>query len=81
MGNSDKFRFHQLEHESKMRLLKPHSHTSNRPGYEARKTPKKKLKETQTLEEGKPSVKTCRVPQVWRGGETKKALWQDQPPS
>ena len=55
-----------------MRLLKPHSHTSNRPGYEARKTPKKKLKETQTLEEGKPSVKTCRVPPVWRGGTRRK---------
>ena len=30
-------RFHELEHESKMRLLKPHSHTSERRGYEADK--------------------------------------------
>ena len=30
-----------LDHESKMRLLKTHSHTSERPGYEARKNAKK----------------------------------------
>ena len=28
-------RFHELEHESKIRLLKTHSHTSERRGYEA----------------------------------------------
>ena len=28
MGNSWKLRFHKLEHESKMRLIKIHSHTS-----------------------------------------------------
>ena len=30
-------RFHELEHESKMRLLKTHSHTSERRGYQADK--------------------------------------------
>ena len=30
MGDSRKLRFYELDHESKMRLLKPHSHTSNR---------------------------------------------------
>ena len=30
-------RFHELEHESKMRLLKTHSHTSERRDYEADK--------------------------------------------
>ena len=63
-----------------MRLLKTHSHTSKRTDYETMKNAKK-LKETQTLKEGKPSVKTCRVPRVWRGGRDDKALWQDQPPS
>ena len=40
MGNSGKSRFPQLDHESKMRLLKTHSHASQRPGYEARKNAK-----------------------------------------
>ena len=30
-------RFHEPKHESKMRLLKSHSHTSERQGYEAGK--------------------------------------------
>ena len=30
MGDSGKLRFYELDHESKMRLLKTHSHTSNR---------------------------------------------------
>ena len=30
-------RFHELEHESKIRLLKTHSHTSERRDYEADK--------------------------------------------
>ena len=49
MGNSGKFRFHYLEHESKMRLLKTHSHTSERLDYEARKNAKKIIEETQTM--------------------------------
>ena len=30
MGDSGKLRFYELDHESKMRPLKTHSHTSNR---------------------------------------------------
>ena len=41
MGNSEKSRLHYLEHESKMRFLKTHSHASERPGYEAMKDAKK----------------------------------------
>ena len=32
------------------------------------------MKETQTLKEGKPSVKTCRVPPMWRGRDEKGAM-------
>ena len=42
MRNSGKSQFPYLDHESKMRLLKTHSHTSERPGYEARKNAKKR---------------------------------------
>ena len=68
MGDSGKLRFYELDHESKMRLLKTHSHTSNRLAMEPGTCEKKQLKETQTLQQGKsrPS-KTCRVPTVWRG--------------
>ena len=38
MGDSEKLRFYEVDLESKMRLLKNYSHTSKRPGYEARKT-------------------------------------------
>ena len=41
MGKSGKSQFPSLDHESKMRLLKTHSHPSERPGYEARKNGKK----------------------------------------
>ena len=37
MGNSWKPRFHELGHESKVRLLKTHSHISERQGNEASK--------------------------------------------
>ena len=72
MGDSGKFRFYNLDHESKMRLLKTHTHTSNRLAMEPGTQEKKQLKETQTLQQGKshPS-KTCRVPPVWRGGTEK----------
>ena len=35
MGKFVETLFHELEHESKMRLLKTHSHTSEQRGYEA----------------------------------------------
>lgn len=44
MGNSWKPRFYELGHESKMRLLKTHSHTSGRRGYEANKESQEKVK-------------------------------------
>ena len=65
-----------------MRLLKTHSHTSERPGYEARKNAKKVIEgnvdtvRRQTIRQNLP-----RTASVAGGGETKKALWQDQPPS
>ena len=72
MGDSGKLLFYELGHESKMRLLKTHSHTSNRLAMEPGTREEKQLKETQTLQRGKrhPS-KTCRVPPVWRGGAEK----------
>ena len=55
-----------------MRLLKTHSHTSNRLAMEPGTREEKQLKETQNLQQGKshPS-KTCRVPPLWRGGAEK----------
>ena len=72
MGGSGKLRFYELDHESKMRLLKTHSHTSNGLAMEPGTRREKQLKETQTLQQGKrhPS-NTCRVPPVWRGGAEK----------
>ena len=37
MGISKKYGFHELEHGPNMRLLKTHSHASERRGYEAEK--------------------------------------------
>ena len=37
--------FHEVEHESKMRFLKAHSHTSEQRGYDVRENAKKKEKE------------------------------------
>ena len=72
MGDSGKLRFYELDHESKMRLMETHSHTSNRLAMEPGTREEKQLKETQILQQGKshPS-KTCRVPPVWRGGAEK----------
>jgi len=60
-----------------MRLLKTHSHTSERPGYEARKNAKKVIEgnadtiRRQTIRQNLPRTASM----------AKKALWQDQPPS
>ena len=72
MGESGKLRFYELDHQSKMRRLKSHSHTSNGLAMEPETREEKQLKEMQTLQQGKshPS-KTCRVPPVWRGGAEK----------
>ena len=50
MGDSAKLRFYELDHESKMRLHKTHSHTSTRLATEPRTREEKQSKETQTLE-------------------------------
>ena len=71
MGDSGKLRFYELDHESKMRLLKTHSHTSNRLAMGPGTREEKQQKETQTLHQGKSPSKTCRVPQVWRRGAEK----------
>ena len=49
MGDSGKLRFYELDHESKMRLLKTHSHTSNGLAMEPGTREEKQLKETQTV--------------------------------
>ena len=64
-----------------MRLLTTHSHTSERPGYEARKNAKKVIEgnadtiRRQTIRQNLP-----RTASVARGRDDK-APWQDQPPS
>ena len=71
-GRFGKLRFHELDHESKVRLLKTHSHISNGLAMEPGTREEKQLKETQTLQQGKRhSSKPCRVPLVWRGGAEK----------
>ena len=51
-----------------MRLLKTHSHTSNRLAMEPGTREEKQLKETHTLQQGKSHPSTiCRVPPVWPG--------------
>ena len=72
MGDSGKLRFYELHHESKMRLLKTNSPTSNGLAMEPGTREEKQLKKAQNLQQGKshPS-KTCRVPPVWRGGGEK----------
>ena len=61
-GDPGKLRFYELNHESKMRLLKTHSHTSNGSAIEPETREEKQLKETQTLQQGKShQSKTCCV--------------------
>ena len=55
MGDSGKLRFYELE--SKMRRLKTHSHTSNGLAMEPGTREEKQLKETKTLQQGKPLIK------------------------
>ena len=71
-----------LDYESKLRLLKTHSHTSERPGYETRKNVEKVIEGIadtilrQTTRQDPAAYRQC-----GGKGETKKALWQDKPPS
>ena len=57
MGDSGKLRFYELDHESKMRLLKTHSHTSNGLAMETGRREEQQLNETRTLRQGKPPSK------------------------
>ena len=65
MGNSWKPRFHELEHESKIRLLKTHSHPSERQGYKAGNVRQKTNKERRGLavrNRNKPPTKVIAMP-------------------
>ena len=76
MGNPGKLRFYELDHDSKMRLLKTHSHTSNSLAMESGKRQEKQLQETQTLQRGEPPIKNLSRTAGVAGGETEKALRQ-----
>ena len=77
MGDSGKLRFYALDHKSKMRLLKTHFRTSNGLDIKLGKREEKQLKETQTLQQGKPPIKNLsRTAGVAGGGRTEKALRQ-----
>ena len=70
MGDSGKLRFYELDHESKMRLLKTHSHTSNGLAMEPGTREEKQLKDTETLQQGKSPIKNLpRAAGVARGGQ------------
>ena len=56
-----------------MRLLKPHSHTSNGLAMEPGKREEKQLKETQTIQQGKSPIKNLsRTARVAGGGILKR---------
>ena len=72
MGDWGKLHFYEPDHESKMWLLKTHSHTSNSLVMESGKREEKRLKETQTLQQSKPPIKNLsRTAGVAQGGEKK----------
>ena len=65
-------RFHKLEHESKMRLLKTQSHTSGRRGYEAgeKRREKREIKEAYQQRTGKTLKKITAIsPERGDGGK------------
>ena len=55
-----------------MRLLKTHSHTSERPGYEARKNAKKVIEGNADTIRRQTIRQNCRVPPVLRGAGRKR---------
>ena len=80
MGDSGKLRFYELDHESEMRLLKTHSHTSNGLAMEPGKREEKQLRETQTLQLGKPPIKNMsRTAGVAGGGGSRKGSAAKKP--
>ena len=87
-GIFGKLRFYELDHESQMRLLKTHSHTSNGLAMEPGKREEKQLKKTQTLQKRKPPLKNLpRTAGVAGGGQkrlygkptTEKVLGRGEP--
>ena len=68
MGILCKPRFHELEHKSKMRLLKIHTHTCERRGYEAEKERQVKVKEKRPIRTGQKKRQGKPPPYHWRGG-------------
>ena len=71
MKNSWKPRFHEIEHESKMRLLKTHSHTSEWRGNEADRVriTTREMKEGLTVSDWKKSsTKGIAMPPETGGG-------------
>ena len=73
VGDSGKLRFYELDHASKMRLLKTHSRTSNGLAMEPGTREERQLKETQTLQQDKshPSKTLPRTAGVARVGAEK----------
>ena len=67
---------YELDHESKMRILKTHSHSSNGFTIEPGKREEDQLKETQTLQQGEPPIKNLShaagVAGGWVGGGGKR---------
>ena len=62
-----------------MRLLKTHAHTSERPGYEARKNVKKSnWRRRSHYNKAKHPSKTWHVTPVWRGGQDEKGAMARQ---
>ena len=74
MGDSGEIQFYELDHESKIRLLKTHSHTSNVLAMEPGTREEKQLKETQTLKQSKPPIKNLPRTAGVAGGGAEKAL-------
>ena len=75
MGDSGKLRFYELDHESKMRLLKTHSHASSGLAMEPGKREEKQLKETQASQQGEPPIKNLPRTAGVAGGEDNKRLF------
>ena len=74
-GKFGEIRFHELEHGSKMRLLKTHSHTSERLGYEASKTRRKVIEGNADTIIRQTTVRNLpRTASVAGGGRDEKAL-------
>ena len=77
MRDSGKLRFYELDHESKIRLLKTRSHTSNGLAMEPGKREERQLKET--VQQGKPPIKTLSRAAGVAGGGARKGSTANKP--